>query len=167
MPGNARRLVAIGLVLVPPLAIAGCNSGQSGQQASFSCPSAHIVNGLDRQTFDDGSHLTIGNINGRCSLEDDGMLLRFAVDLTIDGAAGAAAGDRPASYFVVLVDEDGEPIDKTVIDTTLPLVPGERRTIRESIEQQVSDVGASSAPAWQVFIGLQLDSSEALKQRQL
>ena len=77
------------------------------------------------------------------------------------------AGDLPVTYFVALVDEAGNPVDKALIETRVPLMPGARNVVRESIDQEISNVAPGTASGWQVLIGLQLPRDEALRQRKL
>ncbi|MEZ5824604.1 MAG: hypothetical protein R3C97_07650 [Geminicoccaceae bacterium] len=146
------------------LLLAGCSAGKPGVTV---CPSAHVINGLDRQVLADGSLVTIGNIQGRCTVDGAAMTLDFAVDLGVEGAGTAAPRDLPVTYFIALIDEAGEPADKVLVETRVPLVPGVRKVVRESLDQEIADISPGAAAGWQVLIGLQLSREEALRQRRL
>ena len=160
----ARRAFAGSAALVGLSLLAGCST--ASRQAEL-CPAANIINGLDRHVESDGTLVTIGNIQGRCSVDGTTLYLDYAVDLAAEGAATAMAGDLPVTYFVALVDEAGNPVDKALIETRVPLMPGARNVVRESIDQEISNVAPGTASGWQVLIGLQLSKDEALRQRKL
>ncbi len=156
-------------VLLVLLASTGCSS--TPEVPPPPCPRVGFLYGLDRfeGTADGGGSgsftARLEGLRGGCVYEEDGVALRYTIDVRVRprGTGLPKVVDLP--YFVAVLDPDGRVLDKKVYTAHL-VNDGSRPEpgVREEISQKLFGVNAERGPLYEVVIGFDLPRDRAIEQ---
>jgi hypothetical protein len=136
------------------------------------CPRPAILDGaqtLERRSgpgpADFAWRATLTGFGGGCRFEADATVIRLALDLAVVAGPRATPGAAiEVPWFVAVADPSGRVIDKQGFTTRVEPAAGPGpRLLSEQIEQRIQGVGAAEAPAWRVYLGLEVEPEEGLR----
>lgn len=105
----------------------------------------------------------LAGLSGACVYAGGGLELDYTFDLLIWPTAPVASGSLPVAYFVAVLDERGEVVDRQRFVARVPVGrPGERTGVREHLRQTLDAVDGRSGPAYRIVIGFDLPPDDAL-----
>jgi hypothetical protein len=161
-PGAALRAALLAAVL------SGCADAGPAEPPP-ACPRVGFLYGLhavDTLAVEGRSlpvRAELAGLRGACIYSGSGLELDYTFDLLVRPNAPVASGTLPVSYFVAVLDDQGQVIDRQRFVAQVPVGrPGERTGVREHLRQTLEAVDGRSGPAYRVVIGFDLPPDDAL-----
>jgi hypothetical protein len=157
-----------------PLLLAGCSSWFESEDAP-PCPRAALVDGAEqvvrfagegRTPEDVAFEARILGVGGECEFTDEQRRVIVDMALRIEGARGPAlAGEQaPLSYFVAVVDPEGQVLAREEFTTEIPLEE-DRAIISEELEPEIPLLEGRRAASYTIFVGLVVTEEELAANR--
>lgn len=157
----ARRIAALAVVL------SGCAFSPATPPPA--CPRVgflyglHAVDALVVEGREVPVRAELAALSGTCTYSSQGVELDYSFALLIWPTAPIGSGTLPVPYFIAVLDEQGQVVDKQRFVVEVPVGrPGARTGLREHLRQTLAAVDGQSGPAFRIVIGLDLPPDEAL-----
>lgn len=168
MSGRVRGSAAALRVALLAAALSGCAFAGPAEPPP-ACPRVGFLYGLHAvDTLEvEGRSLPVraelAGLNGACAYSDGGLELDYTFDLLVWPTAPVASGSLAVPYFVAVLDEQGQVVDKQRFVAQVPVGrPGDRTGVREHLRQTLEAVDGRSGPAYRIVIGFDLPPDDAL-----
>jgi hypothetical protein len=179
LAGSGRKLRASSAALLLALGAAGCSGTETPPPGQPVCPQPGILAGLDTNSvFRGGTSTGAGedlafvvgmqNIGGGCTYDGDALTVDLSIDLVVEPGPAFTGPSVAVPWFVAVAAPDGSIIDKQVFTANVTLPAGQTSGgSRESVRQRFAGVTPEVGPGYRIYLGLEVERSEALRRRAL